>query len=126
MEIFLTEENGTWRVPFESVFSQEDREKLEYIERLRFIDLHSIAVTGNSGMTAQFESARYDDDHLYLNVHDSYPVILRFRYKEKKQPDSFEWYSIHHRGGGLLVFDKFTCFKVSVERSGFEEPLLWG
>lgn len=125
MEIFLTEENGTWKVPFESVFSQEDREKMEYIERLRFIDLDRIARNGFCGLNTQFESARYDDDFLYLNVHDSYPMILRFLYREKKQPDSYEWYAVHHRGNGLVVFDEIHCFKVSVERSGLEEPVLW-
>ena len=126
MELVLTEQAGTWVVPFGSIMSADDHADLMLIERLRFVYLCTCDRDGVPEVTCQFETARYDDDNLYLDVHTSYPVIFRFWYCEQGAPDSWEWYAVHHRGGGLVVFDKINCLKVAVERSGFEYPLLWG
>lgn len=126
MEMYLTEENGTWKVPWEQVMSADDRANLMLVERLRYMDLQRVASDSKPGVDLQWETMRYDDDNLYLDVHTSYPVIMRMRYRDKGAPDGWDWYTIQHRGGGFVVFDEIHCFKVSVERSGFEEPVLWG
>lgn len=126
MELLLQERAGTWVIPFERILSAEDRDNLMLIERVRFINLQQAADYEESDVGLVLETARYDDSNLYLDVHTSYPMIIRFRFREQERVDSFEWYAVYHRGGGLLVFDKISRLKVSVERSGFEEPLLWG
>lgn len=126
MEFMLSEQAGTFSVPFKSLMPEDSHNDLMLIERLRFVDLPEVVDGLVSGGDLQFETARYDDDNLYLDVHTSYPVILRFSFRDPGLREVWEWYAVHHRGGGLVVFEKIDRFKASVERSGFEEPLLWG
>ena len=126
MEFIMKEQAGTWPLPFKSLMPEDSFSDLIVIERLRFVDLQLVVDGVESWGDLQFETARYDDDNLYLDVHTSYPVILRFRFRESGAPDAWEWYAVYHRGNGLVVFNKIDCFKVAVERIGFEEPLLWG
>lgn len=126
MELFLDDQNGTFVVPWDSVLSVENQKNLIIVERLRFIDLFRVASEEKEGGHFVFETARYDDDNLYLNSHDSYPVILRFRFRDGKAPDAWEWYAVHGRGNECVAFEKLAGMRVSQERIGFEDPILWG
>lgn len=126
MDYFAKEENGTWCIPWEHLMDSEHVQQLEIVERLRFIDLRGIVVPDPYGMMPVWETARYDDDRLMLNAHDSYPVILRFQFRPTRGPQEWEWYAVHHRGNGHLCFDRLTCFWSANEREGFCEPVLWG
>lgn len=126
MELFVENQNGTFVIPWVLVLSGDDLRNLVIVERLRFIDLHRVASDKKEGGHFVFETARYDDECLYLNSFDAYPLILRFRFLDGKAPDSWEWYAFHWRGEGCMAFEKLAGMRVAQERLGFEEPILWG
>lgn len=126
MDYFCEDQNGTYVVPWEETMSGEDVSNIDAVERLRFIDLQGIWDERYIGLRPEWESARYDDDNLYLCTHDSYPVILRFTFLDGKGKREWEWYAVYERASCHLCFELITCFRVANEREGFNEPVLWG